>query len=46
MPPPQNKTKVGLLAKEAMARGDLVSDEIVVGIIKDRIKETDCTNGE
>ena len=38
-------TKVGLQAKAVMESGGLVSDEIVVGIIRDRIKETDCADG-
>jgi adenylate kinase len=38
-------TQVGLKAKEVMDRGDLVSDDIVVGIIADRIEEADAKNG-
>ncbi|MEE1613910.1 adenylate kinase [Microvirga sp. CF3016] len=38
-------TPVGLQAKAVMDRGDLVSDEIVVGIIADRIEESDARNG-
>ncbi len=38
-------TKMGKMAKEVMDRGDLVSDDIVVGIIADRIAEPDCKNG-
>ena len=38
-------TEVGLKAKAIMASGGLVSDEIVIGIIKDRIAEPDCKNG-
>ena len=38
-------TEIGLKAKDIMARGDLVPDEIVVGIIADRIDEADCANG-
>ncbi|MDP2802517.1 MAG: adenylate kinase [Phreatobacter sp.] len=38
-------TPVGLKAKDVMARGELVSDEIVVGIIEDRIAEPDCARG-
>jgi adenylate kinase len=38
-------TPVGLKAKAVMDRGDLVSDEIVVGIIADRIEEADAKNG-
>mmetsp|Transcript_11970 Transcript_11970/g.17848 ORF Transcript_11970/g.17848 Transcript_11970/m.17848 type:complete len:319 (-) Transcript_11970:110-1066(-) len=39
------KTEVGLKAKAVMAAGGLVSDDIVVGIIRDRIKEEDCKFG-
>lgn len=38
-------TPVGLKAKDVMARGELVSDDIVVGIIEDRIAEPDCSKG-
>jgi adenylate kinase family enzyme len=36
-------TRVGLLAKEAMDSGALVTDEIVFGIIEERITQSDCT---
>ena len=38
-------TPVGLKAKAVMDAGGLVSDEIVVGIISDRIEEPDARNG-
>jgi adenylate kinase len=38
-------TPVGLQAKAVMDRGDLVSDDIVVGIIADRIEEADAKPG-
>lgn len=38
-------TEVGKKAKDVMERGELVSDEIVIGIISDRIDEPDCANG-
>lgn len=38
-------TPVGLKAKEIMAAGGLVPDEVVVGIIADRIGEPDCSKG-
>jgi adenylate kinase len=38
-------TPVGLKAKDIMARGELVPDEVVVGIISDRIEDEDCRNG-
>eukprot|EP00563_Minutocellus_polymorphus_P016549 CAMPEP_0181058850 /NCGR_PEP_ID=MMETSP1070-20121207/21056_1 /TAXON_ID=265543 /ORGANISM="Minutocellus polymorphus, Strain NH13" /LENGTH=335 /DNA_ID=CAMNT_0023138463 /DNA_START=17 /DNA_END=1024 /DNA_ORIENTATION=- len=39
------KTEVGLKAAAVMKAGGLVSDDIVVGIIRDRIKEADCRFG-
>jgi adenylate kinase len=36
---------VGLQAKSVMEAGGLVSDELVVNIIKDRVKERDCCGG-
>lgn len=38
-------TEYGLKAKAAMDAGALVSDDIVIGILKDRIKEPDAANG-
>jgi len=38
-------TPIGKRAKDVMARGDLVSDDIVIGIIHDRIQEPDCKTG-
>lgn len=38
-------TEIGKQADAIMARGDLVPDEIVVGIISDRIDEPDCAKG-
>ena len=38
-------TPVGLKAKAVMDAGGLVSDDIVIGIIKDRIKEADAAKG-
>lgn len=38
-------TEVGKRAKAVMAAGDLVSDDIVIGIIRDRITQDDCKNG-
>jgi adenylate kinase len=39
------QTEVGKKAQAVMKAGGLVSDEIVVGIIRDRIKEDDCRFG-
>jgi len=41
----KNGTEMGLKAKSYMESGQLVPDEILIGIIKDRIKEDDCKNG-
>ena len=41
----KNGTEMGLKAKSYMESGALVPDEILIGIIKDRIKEEDCKNG-
>lgn len=41
----KNGTEYGLKAKEAMESGALVSDEIVIGILQDRIAKDDCKNG-
>jgi adenylate kinase len=38
-------TPIGLKAKDIMAGGGLVPDEIVVGIISDRIEQPDAKNG-
>lgn len=39
------ETPIGLQAKDVMARGDLVSDEIVTGILSDRLDEDDVKGG-
>ena len=41
----KNGTEYGLKAKAAMDAGALVSDEIVIGILKERIAQDDCKNG-
>jgi adenylate kinase len=38
-------TQVGQKAKDIMARGDLVPDDVVVGIISDRLDEPDTKRG-
>lgn len=38
-------TEMGLKAKSYMEAGQLVPDEILIGIIQDRLKEDDCKNG-
>merc|ERR1719195_707186 len=39
------KTTYGLRAQEQMKSGHLVSDDIVIGIVKERIKDPDCARG-
>ena len=39
------KTPLGLEAKAIMASGGLVSDELIIGLIKDRLAQDDCTKG-
>lgn len=38
-------TPLGLEAKKVMDAGQLVSDDIIIGLVKDRIKEPDCAKG-
>jgi adenylate kinase len=38
-------TPMGLAAKKVMDSGALVSDDIIIGLVKDRLKEADCQNG-
>ena len=38
-------TEMGLKAKEYIESGKLVPDEVVIGIIQDRLAEADCANG-
>ena len=41
----QKQTPLGQLAKLKMEAGELVPDEVVCGIVKDRISEPDCRGG-
>ncbi|MGZ8290996.1 MAG: adenylate kinase [Telluria sp.] len=38
-------TELGLAAKKVMDAGGLVSDDIMIGLVKDRLKDSDCANG-
>ena len=38
-------TELGMAAKKVMDVGGLVSDDIMIGLVKDRLKESDCGNG-
>jgi adenylate kinase len=41
----KDKTRLGVEAKQYMDQGRLVPDEVVVGIVRDRLKAPDCTGG-
>lgn len=41
----KNGTPTGLKAKEYMNAGKLVPDEVIIGIINERLQEADCANG-
>ena len=41
----KNGTPVGLKAKEYMDAGKLVPDEVILGVISERLAEADCQNG-
>ena len=41
----KNGTPVGLKAKEYMDAGKLVPDEVIIGIVAERLAESDCANG-
>ncbi len=41
----KNKTEMGLKAKSYMDQGKLVPDDVVIGIIKDRLNNPDCSTG-
>ncbi len=38
-------TPLGIAAKKVMDSGALVSDDIIIGLVKERIAQADCTNG-
>lgn len=38
-------TEMGLKAKSFMEQGGLVPDEVVIGIVRDRLQQPDCKNG-
>jgi adenylate kinase len=41
----RDETEVGLIAKDYMDRGDLVPDDVIVGVIADRIDSTEALDG-
>ena len=38
-------TPLGLAAKKVMDSGQLVSDDIIIGLVKERLKDSDCASG-
>lgn len=41
----ENKTELGVQAKQYMDKGELVPDEVTIGIVKERLSEDDCRKG-
>jgi adenylate kinase len=41
----KNNTELGQKAKSFMDAGELVPDDVIIGIVKDRIQENDCEKG-
>ena len=41
----KNGTEMGLKAKSYIDAGNLVPDEVVIGIVKERLSKSDCANG-
>jgi adenylate kinase len=41
----KNETPVGRKAKAFMDKGELVPDEVIIGIVDERLREPDCANG-
>jgi adenylate kinase len=39
------RTPLGVAAKQVMDSGVLVSDDIIIGLVKDRLREADCAQG-
>ena len=39
------QTPLGIAAKKVMDSGALVSDDIIIGLVEDRLKQPDCENG-
>ena len=40
----RNRTETGVKAKAVMDQGNLVPDEVIIGIVRDRLAEPDCAN--
>ena len=41
----QNGTEIGRKAKDYMDRGQLVPDDVIIGIVKERVGQPDCSKG-
>ena len=41
----REQTPLGLSAQKAISEGSLVSDDVVIGIVKERISKEDCKGG-
>ena len=41
----KNQTQLGIEAKTYIDRGDLVPDQVTIGMVSDRLKQADCQNG-
>jgi len=41
----KNQTECGMMAKSYMDAGNLVPDEVIVGIVSERLSQDDCKNG-
>lgn len=39
------QTPLGIEAKQVMDAGSLVSDDLIIGLVQDRLKDSDCQNG-
>ena len=39
------ESTLGLAAKQVMDAGRLVSDDIIIGLVKERLEQSDCANG-
>lgn len=41
----KNGTEIGLKAKSFMDQGKLVPDDVIIGIVRERVSQADCANG-
>src|SRR5919108_3776194 len=38
-------TPLGLAAKKVMERGELVADDVIIALVKQRLRQSDCAHG-